>query len=251
MHHTHSKPFITYKQKTQFKYFPSKNQCTSPYIMSDIATSSRISIKKPITRTQKISTSIRLQINPKKSLSGYDCITKAKTPRLSIVPIQFTEPNQKNDMKYFDSLVHKYQQSDLKKTIIVDNNGNNNLNISPKRIKSNTGLLFRLKKFDSLKLNLNRRSNKLRTQANSPINKSGSLFDMNTSISREKKHIIIFDKKNLEEIENTTISKNQINDTLSFDTISISSFNENDKTMDQNDIVPVPLYSPRELLNKY
>lgn len=249
--HTHSKPFITYKQKTQFKYFPSKNQCTSPYIMSDIATSSRISIKKPITRTQKISTSIRLQINPKKSLSGYDCITKAKTPRLSIVPIQFTEPNQKNDMKYFDSLVHKYQQSDLKKTIIVDNNGNNNLNISPKRIKSNTGLLFRLKKFDSLKLNLNRRSNKLRTQANSPINKSGSLFDMNTSISREKKHIIIFDKKNLEEIENTTISKNQINDTLSFDTISISSFNENDKTMDQNDIVPVPLYSPRELLNKY
>ena len=248
---THSKPFITYKQKTQFKYFPSKNQCTSPYIMSDIATSSRISIKKPITRTQKISTSIRLQINPKKSLSGYDCITKAKTPRLSIVPIQFTEPNQKNDMKYFDSLVHKYQQSDLKKTIIVDNNGNNNLNISPKRIKSNTGLLFRLKKFDSLKLNLNRRSNKLRTQANSPINKSGSLFDMNTSISREKKHIIIFDKKNLEEIENTTISKNQINDTLSFDTISISSFNENDKTMDQNDIVPVPLYSPRELLNKY
>ncbi len=249
--HTHSKPFITYKQKTQFKYFPSKNQCTSPYIMSDIATSSRISIKKPITRTQKISTSIRLQINPKKSLSGYDCITKAKTPRLSIVPIQFTEPNQKNDMKYFDSLVHKYQQSDLKKTIIVDNNGNNNLNISPKRIKSNKGLLFRLKKFDSLKLNLNRRSNKLRTQANSPINKSGSLFDMNTSISREKKHIIIFDKKNLEEIENTTISKNQINDTLSFDTISISSFNENDKTMDQNDIVPVPLYSPRELLNKY
>ena len=248
--HTHSKPFITYKQKTQFKYFPSKNQCTSPYIMSDIATSSRISIKKPITRTQKISTSIRLQINPKKILSGYDCITKAKTPRLSIVPIQFTEPNQKNDMKYFDSLVHKYQQSDLKKTIIVDNNGNNNLNISPKRIKSNTGLLFRLKKFDSLKLNLNRRSNKLRTQANSPINKSGSLFDMNTSISREKKHIIIFDKKNLEEIENTTISKNQINDTLSFDTISISSFNENDKTMDQNDIVPVPLYSPRELLNK-
>ena len=249
--HTHSKPFITYKQKTQFKYFPSKNQCTSPYIMSDIATSSRISIKKPITRTQKISTSIRLQINPKKRLSGYDCITKAKTPRLSIVPIQFTEPNQKNDMKYFDSLVHKYQQSDLKKTIIVDNNGNNNLNISPKRIKSNTGLLFRLKKFDSLKLNLNRTSNKLRTQANSPINKSGSLFDMNTSISREKKHIIIFDKKNLEEIENTTISKNQINDTLSFDTISISSFNENDKTMDQNDIVPVPLYSPRELLNKY
>ena len=249
--HTHSKPFITYKQKTQFKYFPSKNQCTSPYIMSDIATSSRISIKKPITRTQKISTSIRLQINPKKSLSGYDCITKAKTPRLSIVPIQFTEPNQKNDMKYFDSLVHKYQQSNLKKTIIVDNNGNNNLNISPKRIKSNTGLLFRLKKFDSLKLNLNRRSNKLRTQANSPINKSGSLFDINTSISREKKHIIIFDKKNLEEIENTTISKNQINDTLSFDTISISSFNENDKTMDQNDIVPVPLYSPRELLNKY
>ena len=249
--HTHSKPFITYKQKTQFKYFPSKNQCTSPYIMSDIATSSRISIKKPITRTQKISTSIRLQINPKKRLSGYDCITKAKTPRLSIVPIQFTEPNQKNDMKYFDSLVHKYQQSDLKKTIIVDNNGNNNLNISPKRIKSNTGLLFRLKKFDSLKLNLNRRSNKLRTQANSPINKSGSLFDMNTSISREKKHIIIFDKKNLEEIENTTISKNQINDTLSFDTISIFSFNENDKTMDQNDIVPVPLYSPRELLNKY
>ena len=249
--HTHSKPFITYKQKTQFKYFPSKNQCTSPYIMSDIATSSRISIKKPITRTQKISTSIRLQINPKKSLSGYDCITKAKTPRLSIVPIQFTEPNQKNDMKYFDSLVHKYQQSDLKKTIIVDNNGNNNLNISPKRIKSNKGLLLRLKKFDSLKLNLNRRSNKLRTQANSPINKSGSLFDMNTSISREKKHIIIFDKKNLEEIENTTISKNQINDTLSFDTISISSFNENDKTMDQNDIVPVPLYSPRELLNKY
>ena len=248
--HTHSKPFITYKQKTQFKYFPSKNQCTSPYIMSDIATSSRISIKKPITRTQKISTSIRLQIDPKKRLSGYDCITKAKTPRLSIVPIQFTEPNQKNDMKYFDSLVHKYQQSDLKKTIIVDNNGNNNLNISPKRIKSNTGLLFRLKKFDSLKLNLNRRSNKLRTQANSPINKSGSLFDMNTSISREKKHIIIFDKKNLEEIENTTISKNQINDTLSFDTISISSFNENDKTMDQNDIVPVPLYSPRELLNK-
>ena len=246
--HTHSKPFITYKQKTQFKYFPSKNQCTSPYIMSDIATSSRISIKKPITRTQKISTSIRLQINPKKRLSGYDCITKAKTPRLSIVPIQFTEPNQKNDMKYFDSLVHKYQQSDLKKTIIVDNNGNNNLNISPKRIKSN--ILFRLKKFDSLKLNLNRRSNKLRTQANSPINKSGSLFDMNTSISREKKHIIIFDKKNLEEIENTTISKNQINDTLSFDTISISSFNENDKTMDQNDIVPVPLYSPRELLNK-
>ena len=249
--HTHSKPFITYKQKTQFKYFPSKNQCTSTYIMSDIATSSHISIKKPITRTQKISTSIRLQINPKKSLSGYDCITKAKTPRLSIVPIQFTEPNQKNDMKYFDSLVHKYQQSDLKKTIIVDNNGNNNLNISPKRIKSNKGLLFRLKKFDSLKLNLNRRSNKLRTQANSPINKSGSLFDMNTSISREKKHIIIFDKKNLEEIENTTISKNQINDTLSFDTISISSFNENDKTMDQNDIVPVPLYSPRELLNKY
>lgn len=249
--HTHSKPFITYKQKTQFKYFPSKNQCTSPYIMSDIATSSRISIKKPITRTQKISTSIRLQIDPKKRLSGYDCITKAKTPRLSIVPIQFTEPNQKNDMKYFDSLVHKYQQSNLKKTIIVDNNGNNNLNISPKRIKSNTGLLFRLKKFDSLKLNLNRRSNKLRTQANSPINKSGSLFDMNTSISREKKHIIIFDKKNLEEIENTTISKNQINDTLSFDTISISSFNENDKTMDQNDIVPVPLYSPRELLNKY
>ena len=247
--HTHSKPFITYKQKTQFKYFPSKNQCTSPYLMSDIATSSRISIKKPITRTQKISTSIRLQINPKKSLSGYDCITKAKTPRLSIVPIQFTEPNQKNDMKYFDSLVHKYQQSDLKKTIIVDNNGNNNLNISPKRIKSN--ILFRLKKFDSLKLNLNRRSNKLRTQANSPINKSGSLFDMNTSISREKKHIIIFDKKNLEEIENTTISKNQINDTLSFDTISISSFNENDKTMDQNDMVPVPLYSPRELLNKY
>ena len=247
--HTHSKPFITYKQKTQFKYFPSKNQCTSPYIMSDIATSSRISIKKPITRTQKISTSIRLQIDPKKRLSGYDCITKAKTPRLSIVPIQFTEPNQKNDMKYFDSLVHKYQQSDLKKTIIVDNNGNNNLNISPKRIKSN--ILFRLKKFDSLKLNLNRRSNKLRTQANSPINKSGSLFDMNTSISCEKKHIIIFDKKNLEEIENTTISKNQINDTLSFDTISISSFNENDKTMDQNDIVPVPLYSPRELLNKY
>ena len=246
--HTHSKPFITYKQKTQFKYFPSKNQCTSPYIMSDIATSSRISIKKPITRTQKISTSIRLQIDPKKRFSGYDCITKAKTPRLSIVPIQFTEPNQKNDMKYFDSLVHKYQQSDLKKTIIVDNNGNNNLNISPKRIKSN--ILFRLKKFDSLKLNLNRRSNKLRTQANSPINKSGSLFDMNTSISREKKHIIIFDKKNLEEIENTTISKNQINDTLSFDTISISSFNENDKTMDQNDIVPVPLYSPRELLNK-
>lgn len=249
--HTHSKPFITYKPKTQLKYFPSKTQCTSLYIMSDIATSSRLSIKKPITRTQKISTSIRLQLNPQKRLSGYDCMKKAKTPRLSIVPIQLTEPNQKNDMKYFDSLVHKYQQSDLKQTIIVDNNGNNNLNISPKRIKSNTGLLFRLKKFDSLKLNLNRRSNKLRTQANSPLNQSGSLFDMNTSISREKKHIIIFDKKNLEEIENTTISKNQINDTLSFDTISISSFNENDKTMDQNDIVPIPLYSPRELLNKY
>ena len=54
----------------------------------------------------------------------------------------------------------------------------------------------------------------------------------------------------MEEIENTTVTNDKTNDSLSLDTnnISISTFNENDKTIDQNENVPLPLFSPRDLL---
>ena len=69
------------------------------------------------------------------------------------------------------------------------------------------------------------------------------------------KKMVVFDKASRNEIENTTSSnyyeQKNTNDTLSLEDslISFSSFNENDKTIEET--VPVtPLYSPRDLLRK-
>ena len=62
-----------------------------------------------------------------------------------------------------------------------------------------------------------------------------SLFD-----DEDISHMVIFDKKNVEAIETEETI-------LSFDN-SIISYGENDKTMDENDLAPLPFFSPHELL---
>ena len=53
-------------------------------------------------------------------------------------------------------------------------------------------------------------------------------------------HMVIFDRKSVEEIETEETI-------LSFDN-SVISYGDSDKTMDENDLAPLPLFSPHELL---
>lgn len=67
------------------------------------------------------------------------------------------------------------------------------------------------------------------------------------------KNNTIFTEKDKEEINNISFLNNENlgnNESFSLDTsnLSMSSVNDNNKTLDQQDIVPIPLYSPRELL---
>lgn len=124
--------------------------------------------------------------------------------------------SNKFDINHIDALVHKYHKSNLKQTFIMNES---------KKVRCKTDIV------DIIKGDLLRKKSQLSTN---------SLFD-----EEDKSQMIIFDKKNIEEIENTETSI--YNDTLSFDN-SIISYNDNDRTMDENEIAPLPLYSPQELL---
>ena len=243
--HSQSKPLLVIKSSTS-KMKPKLD--VKPVISKTPNNIQSTKIQYKLKTTQPKRSSLNLLYRPlqRKPISTKNINhinIKRRVSDLVVAPKTKQRNAQKNDLEYIDSLVNKYKRSELKKMIIIDNEGNNNLEISRNRIKSNQDLINVLK--------VGR--NSMKTQVYSSHDISSSLFDTgkNKKERRIKMNMIIFDRKQMEEIENTTISKNQINDTLSFDTISISSFNENDKTMDQNDIVPVPLYSPRELLNKY
>lgn len=122
-------------------------------------------------------------------------------------------------------------KSDFKTTIIVDTFGNNNLNVSSRRIKTNKHLLEVLsrKKKES---------------------RDHDLF-VDSAEKPKIENIIIFSKKEREEIDKIEICCNEEDETLSLQQ-SIISFSSNlsDQTVKQSDNLPVPLFSPRELLNK-
>lgn len=205
-------------------------------------------IKYKLKTTQPKRSSLNLLYRPlqPKTISSKDCVHINIKRRISdiVVPRTKQRNDQKNELQYINSLVDKYQKSELKKMIIIDNEGNNNLEISRNRIRSNKDLINELK--------IGRNSMKMKTQIYSCNDISSSLFDMGKykNERRMKTNMIIFDKKQMEEIENTTVSNDKKNDSFSLDTsnISISTFNENDKTIDQNENVPPPLFSPRDLL---
>lgn len=144
--------------------------------------------------------------------------------------------NSTNDIEsdYFETLVNKYHKSNLKRNIIIDRRGNNNLGIK------NSHFIKGVKNIEKLILN---NSNIVNTKS------------QNENLFINLKKMVVFDKASRNEIENTTSSnyyeQKNTNDTLSLEDslISFSSFNENDKTIEET--VPVtPLYSPRDLLRK-
>ena len=114
------------------------------------------------------------------------------------------------DINRIDVLIHKYHKSNLKQTFIM--------NSENKKIRCKTDIVDIFK--EDL---LTRKESK------------NSLFD-----DEDISHMVIFDKKNVEAIETEETI-------LSFDN-SIISYGENDKTMDENDLAPLPFFSPHELL---
>ena len=161
--------------------------------------------------------------------------------------IQLSSANTKENSKNFEVLTHKYYKSDLKQTIIVDRNGNNNLNVSPSKAKDKKQLMNYIKQND-----LDQGDDNLFVNDE---NFASNFYNENGYNQKEKfcKNIIIFDKKEREEIENcalSDLSDNELNDTLSICSFaSVSSFNENNKTQEQITGDEFPLFSPRELLN--
>lgn len=164
--------------------------------------------------------------------------------------------NQQKD--YYDNLALKYQNSRLKQTVIIDDKGNNNLNLSPKRIKSDEDLFMQI--YD-LKINNNNNNNDhfgrknchFKTELLTPVIylPQQDIIDKESEIKTINN--TIFTPKEKEEINNISFLNNDNfcnNESFSLDTsnLSLSSSNDNNKTLDQQDIAPIPLYSPRELL---
>ena len=244
--HSQSKPLLVIKSSTS-KMKPKLD--VKPVISKtpNNIQSTRIQYKLKTTQPKRSSLNLLyrpLQRKPISTKNINHINIKRRVSDLVVAPKTKQRNAQKNDLEYIDSLVNKYQRSELKKMIIMDNEGNNNLEISRNRIKSNQDLINVLK--------VGRNSMKMKTQVYSSHDISSSLFDTgkNKKERRMKTNMIIFDRKQMEEIENTTVTNDKKNDSLSLDTsnISISTFNENDKTIDQNENVPLPLFSPRDLL---
>lgn len=183
---------------------------------------------------------------------------KSKTPKSSNTSHRKSKNsfkslfNQQKD--YYDSLALKYQNSGLKQTVIIDDKGNNNLNLSPKRIKSDEDLFMQI--YD-LKINNNehfgRKNCHFKTELLTPVIylPQQDIIDNETEVKPISN--TIFTPKDKEEINNISVLNDDNygnNESFSLDTsnLSLTSSNDNNKTLDQQDIAPIPLYSPRELL---
>lgn len=187
------------------------------HFKSVLDTNFRFSLAKPkLSSSKNISTvfsllnkaphqkiSANLQSSKIKHFLANDCVRQSQFRKHS-------DSSAKNfDINRIDALIHKYHKSNLKQTFIINES---------KKIRCKTDIVDIVQE-DML----TRKESK------------NSLFD-----DEGINHMVIFDKKSVEEIETEETI-------LSFDN-SVISYGDNDKTMDENDLAPLPLFSPHELL---
>ena len=187
------------------------------HFKSVLDTNFRFSLAKPkLSSSKNISTvfsllnkaphqkiSANLQSSKIKHFLANDCVRQSQFRKHS-------DSSAKNfDINRIDALIHKYHKSNLKQTFIMNES---------KKIRCKTDIVDIVQE-DML----TRKESK------------NSLFD-----DEGINHMVIFDKKSVEEIETEETI-------LSFDN-SVISYGDNDKTMDENDLAPLPLFSPHELL---
>lgn len=133
--------------------------------------------------------------------------TKAKNTKTkktdNTSSIKSTPNNTKSKRSSDTQMQHqKYNYSDLKRTIIIDNFGNNNLNLPRKKMKSNITKMNQIL-FENL-------------PEDKPILNS-SLFENSTSTIKDEENkdvcgfsnFIVFDEKNRNEIDNVSILSNE------------------------------------------
>ena len=187
------------------------------HFKSVLDTNFRFSLAKPkLSSSKNISTvfsllnkaphqkiSANLQSSKIKHFLANDCVRQSQFRKHS-------DSSAKNfDINRIDALIHKYHKSNLKQTFIINES---------KKIRCKTDIVDIVQE-DML----TRKESK------------NSLFD-----DEGINHMVIFDRKSVEEIETEETI-------LSFDN-SVISYGDSDKTMDENDLAPLPLFSPHELL---
>ena len=150
---------------------------------------------------QKISANF--QSSKIKHFLANDCVRQSQFRKHS-------DSSAKNfDINRIDALIHKYHKSNLKQTFIINES---------KKIRCKTDIV------DIFKEDMLTRKE----------SKNSLFYDEGIN------HMVIFDRKSVEEIETEETI-------LSFDN-SVISYGDNDKTMDENDLAPLPLFAPHELL---
>lgn len=187
------------------------------HFKSVLDTNFRFSLTKPkLSSSKNISTvfslphkaphqkiSANLQSSKIKHFLANDCVRQSQFRKHS-------DSSAKNfDINRIDALIHKYHKSNLKQTFIINES---------KKIRCKTDIV------DIFKEDMLTRKE----------SKNSLFYDEGIN------HMVIFDKKSVEEIETEETI-------LSFDN-SVISYGDNDKTMDENDLAPLPLFSPHELL---
>lgn len=187
------------------------------HFKSVLDTNFRFSLTKPkLSSSKNISTvfslphkaphqkiSANLQSSKIKHFLANDCVRQSQFRKHS-------DSSAKNfDINRIDALIHKYHKSNLKQTFIINES---------KKIRCKTDIV------DIVKEDMLTRKE----------SKNSLFYDEGIN------HMVIFDKKSVEEIETEETI-------LSFDN-SVISYGDNDKTMDENDLAPLPLFSPHELL---
>lgn len=163
---------------------------------------------------------------------------KAKTPRISICKsskYKYKPKNQPESVKNvltprIDLLDIFHQQADYKRTIIIDNEGNNNFKMLPKKMFSDNNLFMKIVKSSIIK--------KLKYSEPTPK----TTTDFFTPKQREE----IDNIKPFDDIGDSNFIKNS-------DTVSMTSFlsglNDLDKTIIQEDYLLQPIFTPRQVFN--
>ena len=187
------------------------------HFKSVLDTNFRFSLTKPkLSSSKNISTvfslphkaphqkiSANLQSSKIKHFLANDCVRQSQFRKHS-------DSSAKNfDINRIDALIHKYHKSNLKQTFIINES---------KKIRCKTDIV------DIVKEDMLTRKE----------SKNSLFYDEGIN------HMVIFDRKSVEEIETEETI-------LSFDN-SVISYGDSDKTMDENDLAPLPLFSPHELL---
>lgn len=218
----------TRRRLVKYATYHTQSKLSNNMCLADLSSPHEIILKKPSTDHNQYSK------------------LKAKTPRLSMCKISTHKQTQRDNPKSVKNSIKRkidlqntfHKKEDYRRTFIIDNDGNNNFKLFPKKMLSDNDLFV---KFSRLKID-----KQMKETNDVNLNHNPKPMISNDFFTQKRREEI----ENIKPLDDNDSNFNNSNDTVLMMSFISSGLNEQDKTVVQDDYLLHPIYTPRQIFNK-